>query len=252
MHFRQFYNQKGITLVELLAALSLLAIVITLVSTVIMQLLSNSGKTDDDIKLAQDTNVFITEFRHQYYTGSRVADLCYESNNTHDVTIKQLEASNGEHSLETEGACIKDINYEKPLSIKATTTNNGSNSFSLTTTWEPKKHYRLAMKTEESDNDDMETAECKYNGSFILDNVIFKREQCANKYNIEGAFVVRDQAVIEKRVKVHIHGSAHFNGDIRMHPESQMTTSGSIQIDGTVFCGKEKVNVHKKSTIHCN
>lgn len=146
MLFRKFKNEDGISLVELLAALSLFAIVIALLSTVIIQMENSEEKASGTISLQQDTNVLLSELRNQYY--KRDFKLCYSDNNQlvfpmnsseEDFSIKSLTINSQSIS---HGNCVE-IAHHEPLSIILTTVNSTDRQITVETTIAQKEKYAL-------------------------------------------------------------------------------------------------------------
>ncbi|WP_106496911.1 type II secretion system protein [Lentibacillus sp. Marseille-P4043] len=243
MNFRQYKNEHGMTLVELLAALSLFIIVITLSSTLVMEMFNNQKEASENISLKQDTNVLINTMRGKYLSGD---ELCF--NGKDNLTITHLTISNGEEPLKTINHCVKNLDYNKPLSVKITTTNNSGNNFSLETTWNHKDDHDLYI---DAGKEESENVPCKFRGSIVLDKLILKKGNCNNYYEIIGSLVVRNNTIVEENVKLKISGAAHFNKNINLYNKAKVITSGSIQVDGKALCGNQEIRDHKKSTLQC-
>ncbi|RYG74916.1 prepilin-type N-terminal cleavage/methylation domain-containing protein [Lentibacillus lipolyticus] len=239
MTFRRLKNEKGLTLVELLAALSLLGILIGLSSALVFQLMANEEQISKQISLRQDTNVTINELRHQFEEGNDT--LCIQQQG---INYAFSEVTNGQ----VDGTCLTITDNEKPLSFKLTATNDAGQTFEMKTTWDNKKAYVLNI---EPDKGEGNHPTCEFTGTAELESLTLKKGFCNNKYDITGSLVVRNLALLEENVKLKISGSAHFNGDIRLFHKAQIVTSGSIQVDGQVFCGDKEVPVHKKKTLKC-
>ena len=153
MLFRKFKNEKGITLVELLAALSLFAVVIALSSTVIVQMMGGAEKANDSISLQQDTNVLMSELRSQYYDGE--SELCFNIDGKR-FAIQQLTIN--DVKVAGNDSCIK-VNRAEPLTIKLTTasTNDSGEKLSVQTTWNNKEEYVLNITSKKSGGFDEES-----------------------------------------------------------------------------------------------
>ena len=63
---KHFLNEEGITLTELLAALSLFAVVSALVMTVLFNVFQNSENISDNAQLRQDANLLVSTLRSHY------------------------------------------------------------------------------------------------------------------------------------------------------------------------------------------
>ncbi|WP_163971641.1 type II secretion system protein [Oceanobacillus halotolerans] len=150
---RQIHNEKGITLVELLAAISLFAVLITLSSTLIFQLMGNETKTNEQITLSQNTNLLINEIRNKYYNGD--SRICF-NNLVREITISELEVDNGNIN----NGCIEGIQEKEPIFIRLTTTDNTGESLTVETTFNNKEDYVRNLQTkDEGDLDNKEDFE---------------------------------------------------------------------------------------------
>lgn len=151
MNIKNYKNNKGFTLVELIATISLLTIVIALSSTLIIQLMRTDAKTSDQISLSQETNVLISELRSQYESEDFELEYTDEHKlsfpkRTNDDTLKieQLKIINNGQELSKPGSKIN-VDMESPLHVEITTKNKDSKSFTLETTWENFNDYPLSV-----------------------------------------------------------------------------------------------------------
>lgn len=254
MKLRQFSTERGMTLVELLAALSLFAVVIALSSTVIFQMVNGEEKTNDNLALKQDTNVLISEFRDQYYKGEN--KLCFSKNNT-DLVISEYTIINGEYkSFNANGNCLLNIDNEQSLDLNMTFHSiEGDQKINIKTYWERKNDLNLQITlnneckgnnnpdcNEEDENNDK--AKCRYYGSFVFNNLTLENGYCSNRYEVEGSMVIRNHLRIEEDVTFKIFKAAtHFQGNIFLSDGAKIITNGhsSFQVDGEILCGTEKI-----------
>src|SRR5690625_4752329 len=70
----RFNSEKGVTLVELLAVLTLLGIISIIVYSVGFQGFIGEKKTSNTLALNQEANLMMSELRTQYYNGD--SKLC--------------------------------------------------------------------------------------------------------------------------------------------------------------------------------
>ncbi|OZU89719.1 hypothetical protein CIL03_00840 [Virgibacillus indicus] len=163
---RLLKNERGLTLVELLAALSLFAVVIALSSTVIIQLVNSEEKTSENITMKQDVNVLINELRTNYSNGEN--KLCVTEG---QYQFYFSEVSNGDIN---EAGCIDNINLEETLSFKLTAANNSGENFTVQTAWSNKEKYELTVKAKKANEKEDFT-----------ERENLKRSNCVYKDNIE-------------------------------------------------------------------
>lgn len=179
MKFRQFRNENGLTLIELLAALSLFAVVIALSSTVIIQMVSGESSASDDFSLNQHTNVLISEMRRDYINKVNTSDVSQEFNicyQTDAVQIKKMEINNDPVTIEN--SCTNSTYNQKEFLHVELTTQNESDEFSLETTLNTQKPEKLSLKLtnidDESidDEDDFEDIDSGEEDSYTPGNTI--------------------------------------------------------------------------------
>lgn len=133
-----FKNEQGMTLIELLAAIALLAIFLGIVSNVIIQLGKSKDLATGKMTLVEDTNVLIHELRHQY-DDKNTSQICYDEESKR-LSIKNYTIINGSGSneafLNLNQGCIENVDKELPLTIDLTTENDTEQTFSIQTTWD--------------------------------------------------------------------------------------------------------------------
>ncbi|MFD1171294.1 type II secretion system protein [Oceanobacillus picturae] len=130
MNFRQLNNEKGITLVELLASIGLLAIVIALSSTVFSQMFSAEEKAEGDIKIKQTLNVIVAEMKNGFINGEE--KICVHEPDL-DVSFHNFENI---HIENVEGNCIEVIEPLTPVSFEITVTDENEQTSTVKTAWE--------------------------------------------------------------------------------------------------------------------
>lgn len=150
-------NEHGMTLVELLAAISLFAIFLGIVASFIMQLGNSEDTASARMTLVEDTNVLISELRHQYDDQSN-AQICFDDESKR-LAIKHYSIINGsganETSLQLKDGCIENVDKELPLKIDLTTESSNGQTFSIQTAWEQhgKKNLNITVIEEDEEPD---------------------------------------------------------------------------------------------------
>ncbi|MUK86849.1 hypothetical protein GMD78_00340 [Ornithinibacillus sp. L9] len=238
MIFRQFRLERGITLVELLATISLFAVVILLASTVIFQVLGNNTVTSEHIDRNQRVNVIVSELRSQFLEGN--SQLC-----STQLDEKYYIEVRNENGAVVEN-CIQDVDSSSPLSIKISST---ITDFSLETTFTSKNSYVLDISIDNEEGVDV--ADCIFtNPTFIADSpsgfIKFKKNICKDDIylvngdaNIKGNlslynsvhFIISDDLYVYDPTKtlelkngsiLQVDGNAHFDSEITLKNNSQL------------------------------
>ncbi|WP_345239943.1 type II secretion system protein [Pontibacillus salipaludis] len=99
-------DERGMTLVELLAGLAILGIVTILASTFLLQSIKYNAKAEKNVNLSQEANIFVTALRNQ---EDHDFEICYK---TGDLTV--------------DGASVLDLDerYFKTLMIRTPSEND--------------------------------------------------------------------------------------------------------------------------------
>jgi len=85
-----FQNQKGITLVELLAALALFGIVLTIVTSVLVQSIKYNDRSENNVNLRQQANYVVTTLRN-YNPGDEKYTICLNENGNLEIDDKLIK-----------------------------------------------------------------------------------------------------------------------------------------------------------------
>jgi prepilin-type N-terminal cleavage/methylation domain-containing protein len=141
--FRHFRNNKGVTLVELLAALSLFAIVMVLVSTTIFQLFKGEDQASNQIEATQLANIALQDLKSQYH--NRNDKICLKQT---DQNIQIEKSSNGTVS----GQCIEGINPHESLSITINSLVDTNKPIKVSSTWTNKNGIGIDVVLVNEDN----------------------------------------------------------------------------------------------------
>ncbi|APC48022.1 hypothetical protein BME96_07480 [Virgibacillus halodenitrificans] len=149
MRICQFKSEKGMTLVELLAALALFGLIVALSSGVIVQLMGSEQKTSASISLKQEANVVMSDLRSQFYNNN-TKKICLSPDTP--LQVKDSLIFNGEEEEKQldSNNCITDVDHDKPLNIFLTfaSPENGQN-LELKTTWAGRDIYPLIILPKE-------------------------------------------------------------------------------------------------------
>ncbi|MFC4556688.1 PilW family protein [Virgibacillus kekensis] len=244
MPIRHFYNQKGLTLVELLASISLFGIVIVLASSILFQSLDSEETTSNQISLSQNTNVLISELRNQYNQGE--TDLCF--NESSNLTIKDYTIKNGESNLYITDNCINGVSNQKPLFIDLVATTQSGVSLPVKTTFSRQESYTLNITaTNPDDFKEGNIEDCtfdenvKFNEEIIIKNK--KNEVCKNKYNFNEHVAFMNGITIHNKVTIVAHKNFYLRGVINFKG-----SKGELCIKGKFERGEEISELVKETS----
>lgn len=278
IHIKQYKNNKGFTLIELIATISLLTIVIAISSTLIIQLIRTDAKTTEQISLSQETNVLISELRSQYesedfeleYTadGKLLFPENTSNNSLHieDLKIANTKKNHPELALVNPGDKV-DINMNAPLTIEITTKNQDSKSFNVKTTWENFDDYSLSVSINNSDKEDNSFEDIEKldwvtvnelpcgDEEEIKDNKGKKHKMsvnikwvgehvkaCKNKRQFEKSLWVKDDLDFQKNKNITVNGHFIMDKDIELEDNIKIEVGKSA-----IF--KNQVEIKNKSSI---
>ncbi|WP_010651158.1 PulJ/GspJ family protein [Oceanobacillus massiliensis] len=125
MKNRQFSNEKGMTLIELLASLGLVAVIIVLSSSAIIQLIKDESRINDGISHQQEMNITVSDLRSQYYQGNQ--RLCIT---TEEPKFSFTELVNLQPVSED---CIEVVDSAEPISFSLSGTTSSNQEYSVQT-----------------------------------------------------------------------------------------------------------------------
>ncbi|MFD1038128.1 type II secretion system protein J [Virgibacillus byunsanensis] len=281
MPFRQYHNEQGMTLVELLAAISLFAILVTLSSTIIIQLLNSEEKTSDQISLKQDTNVLVSEMRSTYYDENSI--LCMDTSEGRiDLVMDETSITNGNRELEINNGCVENVDHTEPLHILLTTSNKSDQNFSVKTTWTSKTDYNFSVSiNEEIDFPNEVTKDNIRDGCNLSGNTSFNMNEINAHYRCivtDGNAEFPNDLLINKgsltltvdgnaeflksisllknnpnNVELEVFGNAIFNGDLDFEKnKTEIYIHGDATFKGNIIFKKNLTEIFIEGQITCN
>ncbi|MEC2159847.1 prepilin-type N-terminal cleavage/methylation domain-containing protein [Virgibacillus halodenitrificans] len=160
MRICQFKSEKGMTLVELLAALVLFGLIVALSSGVIVQLMGSEQKTSASISLKQEANVAMSELRSQFYNND-TNKICLSPDTP--LQVKDSLIINGEEEEKQldSNNCITDVDHEESMEIEVTFSDTANKQeIALQTSWAGRKKHLLTLdKVDRCDDDEDEDDE---------------------------------------------------------------------------------------------
>ncbi|WLV24127.1 type II secretion system protein [Aciduricibacillus chroicocephali] len=119
-------NEKGLSLVEVLAGLVLLSIISTLTTMILINVFKSNDTAAEEISIKQNANVMMSEFQRQYYETADTT-LCF--NPPAGLSIdKKTTVDNGGAPIEMdENYCVHDVVRKEPLNVDLYVKGNNSN-----------------------------------------------------------------------------------------------------------------------------
>jgi len=103
-----FRSQKGVTLVELLAGLALFGIVLTIVTSVLVQSIKYNERSENNVNLRQEANFIVTSLRN--HKPEEKYKICLDENG--DLVL-------GDYSIETNPSITyKDIYINQNINLQ--------------------------------------------------------------------------------------------------------------------------------------
>lgn len=156
MYNEQIFNQKGLTLIELLAALSLFSVVILISSTVMINALTSEAKVSDASTLQQETNFLINDLRKQYDDNETI--LCLVPNRQEisvhpDSAFLTVNEKGEQTELTVANGCISKADSqpinESALKVKLIVESAAGQSFAAESVFDKKEPLAVNINTEE-------------------------------------------------------------------------------------------------------
>ncbi|MDX5475614.1 MAG: prepilin-type N-terminal cleavage/methylation domain-containing protein [Bacillaceae bacterium] len=112
-------NEKGITLVELLAALTIAFIISGLVAAIFFQTFRNADRSDSHINLRQEANIIVQMFS--------------TAHEKEDYTFQYTKSSNGNWEMKIGDIVMNSRYYDIELTFENRTAENEERSISINT-----------------------------------------------------------------------------------------------------------------------
>jgi prepilin-type N-terminal cleavage/methylation domain-containing protein len=248
MKIRHFKNDRGITLVELLAAISLFSIIVVLSSTFLLQILNSEESTSNKIQLTQETNVLINELRSAYHKGD--FKLCFSIPNgltmsdksfDHHFSYKELKIVNGEKELTTAGGCIDTVDTKEPLSIRLTANDNNGQDLTVESTFTNYRESVLIRNQETWANIvDNKDPLCVYEGNTLFrgkdtNKIQLKNNRCERVYKVNGSAWLSGKVELTNHVKLIISNNLYILDDEFLRSSNGDPNNGKVCVSGEVY-----------------
>ncbi|MFZ3578209.1 PulJ/GspJ family protein [Virgibacillus sp. DJP39] len=228
MKNRQLKNEHGLTLIEVLASLSIFAILIVLSSTLIMQLIT-SEEVSSSTSLQQNTNVLMAEIRNDYYKVN--SPICFDDKKGLIDPVKST-FNNSVESLNISNGCI-DVDRNKSLSIHLVTSNKGDN-LTVETTLAKKDAYVLDLKENPDDFEEGNIDNCTFFNDTKFTSYIHTQNgnPGCNQYDFKKSAAFQNGLFLQNNSAVVIGGNLYVKGGLTVQPNSTVTVNGDFQVEG--------------------
>ncbi|WP_027964165.1 type II secretion system protein [Halalkalibacillus halophilus] len=136
MKYLRINNQKGITLVEVLATLVIISLITTLAFHVLANALQYSEQTDSHVKLRQEANLIITQMRQKHQAETEDYSISFNQF-THEDRYDVISLSLNTNQVSSSENVT--IDGSESLGVGFTLENSFGNEYSINTTIEPRK-----------------------------------------------------------------------------------------------------------------
>ncbi|MGJ9457208.1 prepilin-type N-terminal cleavage/methylation domain-containing protein [Oceanobacillus sp. CF4.6] len=253
MKFRQFTNTKGMTLVELLAALSLFALVIALSSTVIIQMVSGESNTSNDISLKQETNLLINEMRTDYQkkikntSNNETFNICYQNES---IEIYEIIINNEIVTIESK-CTAEEFGKGENLDIQLITQNNSEELFELDTSFITNTNdspIQITIDNEKGEENPDEInwtpvseIRCEYENNTTLKSLHFKHnnKNCLKEDNFT-IYTVKGDAKFDGTIKLQVKTKLIIYGTLYLTDKSKIVVNGGNSHNKGEVCVEAK------------
>ncbi|WP_068674681.1 type II secretion system protein [Oceanobacillus sp. Castelsardo] len=236
MKNRHFFNQKGLTLVELLAALGLFAVVIALSATVIVQFIGSNEKTSGQISLQQEANIAINELRNQYIQGQD--KLCISQSEI-DFTFENVKNGNAINE------CIEVTG--NPLSFSLGATSHSDDSIILQTTFNNKKEELVIPLPIKNNDEGTETPKPPedFDNEDNMNKCTFPNDVQFNKYvyiangnstkRCPDGYLFKKNAAFTNGFYIHNHNKVTVEGNLYVLSEFYISNHVDVVVLGNLY-----------------
>jgi len=151
-------QQSGLTLIELLAALTISALLIGIIYGALTSSVKSNNKTQSHINLRQEANLIITEMRKRHQEATVNYDICYNQLLSNEMpSRKDLSLENVSiNEMTISKTECRAVDYSKDLPVQFTLMDQqNSNEFTIDTVIEKKRNSRsVAVEIEGPDKQD--------------------------------------------------------------------------------------------------
>ncbi|SDQ43235.1 prepilin-type N-terminal cleavage/methylation domain-containing protein [Virgibacillus subterraneus] len=263
MKLRQFSTQKGMTLVELLASISLFAVLIALSSTVIIQMINSEDNTSRQISLNQETNVLVSELRNEYTEKSdEVEDaekfnICYQKIDGLDVKQVITFLDDKQQTKQVNNDCIIGITKQEVLPIEITTANEADQTLTIKTSWRNNDEYVIELKNEEDEKyeftEDGKFANCDYNQNTRFKNADdYKKVMFIDDCKVNGSAWIAGDIEVKNKTKLVVEKNLYISDNVRIVGKGGNDKAGHLCVKGEIHFPDGKSESDYDIDFKCN
>ncbi|MGD7053506.1 PulJ/GspJ family protein [Sutcliffiella horikoshii] len=285
MKRKRLLNQSGVTLLEVLVSLAILAFVGTLTFSVLATTIKHEETTSSHITLRQESNIIISSIRENHQTTSLNYNLCPKdllANN--DLKFKDFSIN---QTFIDKNDCIE-INPSEKTDVTFTLIDKLNKTFNVSTTLEPNHvHSSIVIK---KDPPVLEEPPPTVYESFLYENIFIfgsdfgiygstpvngvPKEKLGtiliNNYNKKDLKFTGNTPVVVHRILIDKKGNAvtfdsstklgrigttetiHINGDVNLNNGGSEINADTVIINGNVLFGSSGKITAKKVFISGN
>ncbi|RID88164.1 prepilin-type N-terminal cleavage/methylation domain-containing protein [Peribacillus asahii] len=177
MRKKYISQQSGLTLIEVLAALTISALVIGIVYGVFTYSVQSNNKTQSHINLRQEANLIITEMRKRHQEATANYEICYDELLANELPSKQgllLEKVSINGTTINATKCKQEIDPSQALPVEFTLIDQQNrNQFTIDTVIEGRRNSKpLAVEIEEPDQQQSFADYLRATGIFVYVNTV--------------------------------------------------------------------------------
>lgn len=134
---KRFANERGFTLVELLTAMLLLGVVVTISSMLLIKVMSSDQNVGREVSLREKTNVLISDLRGQFYKSDESELICLDDVES-DIMFNFEETKITNENGKINDTCFHNVDLDKPVELSFTTADTDGKETTVKTTFKRK------------------------------------------------------------------------------------------------------------------
>ncbi|MFJ8255894.1 type II secretion system protein J [Peribacillus asahii] len=246
MRKKYISQQSGVTLIELLAALTISALLIGIVYGIFTYSVQSNNKTQSHINLRQEANLIITEMRKRHQEATANYEICYDELLANELPSKQglsLEKVSVDDVIIDATHCKQEIDPSKALPVKFTLTDQQNrNQFTIDTVIEGRRNSgSVAVEIEKPDKQSFADY-LRATGTFVYVNKL-ELKGSPNIIGETGTVVIREGlkeingggSISIEAKEIYIKGNVSIKNSILgnlTEPVSNIYINGDVDIDG--------------------
>jgi len=277
-------NQRGLSLVEILAGIVLLGIITTFTTIIITNSFDSNDTSAKEISLKQDTNLMISQLRKEFYDGDDADKpedniICLDNQQgrvrfdleNSEANGKKLESENGK-------VCIKGFDRHDPLRLKVLTENDDGKQVNIETTLKKGGNRKVSYGSGDMDPCELPKVDWsqvktkKVLPCFADNDLIWTGESLdsCDKHIIDGNLQISgDVNDSSKKLNLIVNQSLYAKGQALFESKTADNVGANLLIKGNVLfndefalrrndhmvvekgaCFLDRFQMYKKSSLH--